>query len=405
MINLFKSGKMASNIIDSALANGKGKVDIIDGALVVLGGLDKDSAVAGENEYDTYDVSAPSDSTAEVAIVDYAGVSEGRISGNEYKIGAKLYGLTVSAGTIMRVRRLALHDKFWLGDGNFSSAPAVGEYAVASAGSFLHAPASSLPKKGYAVKVLASEAMTAGMAAKGKIYLCEVMQLGEGSGKDLLNATPTEQAAYLIGELKGTHSMSDYVAENADAILKSLGISKDDATDNIAKNLYNKLQGGETLSATMSDGAVFGLSGNFSDETGQWKMLLDLKLPEIASGAAFPKGSGYTVKGGSIKVTLDPAEATSYDEYGGCLVVYSYSVDVTGVTVNNGVKDFMVDIKGLKRPEDTDNPDGYAVIIDPSRYDWTIKIHDFKLPEADAEGTVKIDGKSASWKDIKSLLE
>jgi hypothetical protein len=40
-----------------------------------------------------------------------------------------------------------------------------------------HAPAASLPQSGYAVKVLVEQDLTAGMASKGKLYLCEVVQL------------------------------------------------------------------------------------------------------------------------------------------------------------------------------------------------------------------------------------
>ncbi len=177
MANVFKSGKMISNQIDSYLANAISDVEMLDGALVKLGDLCKDDTyeVNGGVEYDTYKAVAAADDD-EVAIVDYAGISEGVIAGNKYKMGNKLYDLKVLPGQITRVRRLALHDKFWLGEGNFESEPKVGEYAKVGA-DFKHLPAEGKPTSGYAVKILVSKDLTAGMKSEGKLYLCEVVSL------------------------------------------------------------------------------------------------------------------------------------------------------------------------------------------------------------------------------------
>lgn len=180
---VFKRAKMMSGVVDAALAGAlvqAGGVNVAcpDGALVVLGNLAPDTTYVSTGlEYDTYLATAPAAVTDEVAIVDYAGISEGSIAGNTYKEGIKLYNLTAPAGEIVRARRLYLHDKFWLGDGDFASAPVIGQYAVATVASFLHTPAASQPATGYAIKVLLSEDLTAGMASKGLIYLCEVVQL------------------------------------------------------------------------------------------------------------------------------------------------------------------------------------------------------------------------------------
>lgn len=174
---VFKHGKMMSDVVDSALANAVLEEAIYDGSLVVLGDLADDSAYTGMVEYDTYEAAAPAAATDEVVLVDYAGISEGTIGGNQYKVGVKLHNLQVPAGTVTRVRRPFLHDKFWLGAANFASAPTVGEYAIAEAGKFTHKPAASLPQSGYAVKVLVENDMTVGMHSEGKIYLVEVVQL------------------------------------------------------------------------------------------------------------------------------------------------------------------------------------------------------------------------------------
>lgn len=178
MAHVFKRGKMMSGVADVALANAIAEVDMPDGSLVKLGELASDTTYDSEGkEYDTYVATAPEAATDEVVIVDYAGISEGAIAGNEYKMGNKLYDLTVPAGEITRVRRLYLHDKFWLGEDNFASAPTVGQYAIAKAGEFTHEPAADKPTSGYGIKILLSEDLTAGMASKGSIYLCEVVSL------------------------------------------------------------------------------------------------------------------------------------------------------------------------------------------------------------------------------------
>lgn len=178
MATVFKRGKMMSGVADVALANAIAEVEVPDGALLSLGELASDTTYdANGKEYDTYKASAPEAATDEVVIVDYAGISEGNIAGNVYKLGNKLYDLKVPAGEIMRVRRLYLHDKFWLGEDNFSSSPVIGQYAIAEAGKFTHAPSADLPQSGYAIKILLAEDLTAGMGSKGSLYLCEVVKL------------------------------------------------------------------------------------------------------------------------------------------------------------------------------------------------------------------------------------
>lgn len=178
MAKVMFSGKMISDQIDAYLTNGVAETDLKDGDLVVLGNLAADTTYnANGVEYDVYEAAAPAAATDEVVIIDYAGISEGAINGNEYKIGKKLYNLTIPAGTNFRVRRLNLHDKFWLGADNFKAAPTVGEYAVAEAAAYTHAPATAKPQTGYAVKVLVERELTTGMRSNGKMYLVEVVQL------------------------------------------------------------------------------------------------------------------------------------------------------------------------------------------------------------------------------------
>lgn len=182
--NVFKTGKMISNVVDSYLANAVSEVAIPDGAIVKLGDLAADTTYAANGkEYDTYVATAPAAANDEVVICDYAGIEEYSESGytpnNTIKYGIKLYGLTVPAGTIYRVRRLALHDKFWLGEANFTAgkAPAAGKFAAPAAGVTTLSVADTLSGTGMRIKILVEEDLTTGMKSDGKIYLCEVVQL------------------------------------------------------------------------------------------------------------------------------------------------------------------------------------------------------------------------------------
>lgn len=181
MAHVMYSGKMISDQIDAYLTNGVADVDLYDGTLVALGDLVADTTYAetGDVQYDVYEAAKATAADAEVGIIDYAGISEGEIAGNEYKMGYKLYNLAVPAGTNFRVRRLNLHDKFWVGTDNFAAAPVVGEFAAVGAndnvGKFV--AAATAPQAGLAVKVLVEKDLTTGMRSQGKIYLVEVVQL------------------------------------------------------------------------------------------------------------------------------------------------------------------------------------------------------------------------------------
>lgn len=185
MANLFYSGLMVSDQIDAKLAGAlvldgsNNEIAVKDGALVVLGDLVPDTTyvASGDFEYNAYKAKAPAAVTDEVCIVDYAGISGGEIRDNYYKMGVKLFGLEAPAGEIVRVRRLELHDKFWLGADNFESAPTVGQFAELKASSFKHDPKAALTGGQYGVKILKEEDLTTGMESNGKKYLVEVVAL------------------------------------------------------------------------------------------------------------------------------------------------------------------------------------------------------------------------------------
>ena len=179
MAYLFFAGKMLSQDADSQVTSAIFEEPVKDGSLVVLGDLAEDDTYRklGDIEFDLYKAAAPEAADDEVVIVDYAGISGGDINENYYKLGVKLFNLEAPAGELVRVRRLHLHDKFWLGEDNFESEPTVGEFAEAKANSMKHEPKASLTGGQYGIKILRKQDLTAGMESKGLMYLCEVVAL------------------------------------------------------------------------------------------------------------------------------------------------------------------------------------------------------------------------------------
>lgn len=178
MAKLFSVSIMTSESVQSYVLSGKAAIDLDDGAFVVVGDYAV-GTVYGQTDKDqnVHVLTAPAAVTDSVAVVDYAGISEGVIGGNTYKMGYKLYDLKVPAGTATRVRKLDLGDKFYLGDGNFASAPTAGQFAALTANDTILTPAASKPAQGFAVKINRIDDLTTGTRINGKRIECEVVQL------------------------------------------------------------------------------------------------------------------------------------------------------------------------------------------------------------------------------------
>lgn len=217
----------------------------------------------------------------------------------------------------------------------------------------------------------------------------------------LLTATPTEEAASFMNDLS-QEAISNYLIDNSEAIMTAFGVSKEESAANIGEALYNKLQSGETISVTLDDGGVLKISGHF-DEGGTdfWTFNITYTIPEGGTSKCFGADSGLTVKSGEVTLVANPAEITNTMEYDMALCIYSYKVNLTDVVINNGVKEFTLNIKDLVKKEDYNKP----CIIDPNGATFTISLHDFTLPEDDATGTVTVDGKEVTWKELKALIK
>lgn len=221
----------------------------------------------------------------------------------------------------------------------------------------------------------------------------------------LLTQTSTEEAASFMSELS-ENSISNYLVENSEAIMNAFGVSKEDSAVNIGTAIYNKLQGGETISVTLNDEGVLKISGHFDENPDSpnldtWNIKIIYEIPKKGTSKCFEKGSNYVVKSGTVTLIANPAEITNTLKYDIALCVYSYSVDLDNVVINNSMKDYIINIKGLTKKEDRDNP----CIIDPNGATFTITLHDFKLPEDNAVGTIQIDGEEVNWKDVKALVK
>ena len=186
MANVFRAAEMMSEDVQSYViscqyqANGA-DAPIEDGSFVKLGELkpDKTYSEEGDKDYNVYLASAPTAVTDEVVVIDYPGVSEGTIAGNSYRLGVKLFDLTAPAGRPVRARRLALHDRFWLGAGNFAEAPTVGNICGLEANkvTLKDSGAQTVTPGQLNVKIHLGKDFNYGQSASGKLYLCEVVGL------------------------------------------------------------------------------------------------------------------------------------------------------------------------------------------------------------------------------------
>ena len=183
MANVFRAAEMMSEDVQSYVISCQyqvGGVDsqIEDGSFVKLGELkpDKTYSEEGDKDYNVYLASAPTAVTDKVVVVDYPGVSEGTISGNSYRLGVKLFDLVAPAGRPVRARRLALGDRFWLGEGNFTGAVGSNGFATLTANDVRLTPAGAAGDN-FAVKIHLGKDFNYGQSASGKLYLCEVVGL------------------------------------------------------------------------------------------------------------------------------------------------------------------------------------------------------------------------------------
>nr|DAZ23790.1 MAG TPA: hypothetical protein [Caudoviricetes sp.] len=165
---------MASEDVKSYLVSGVCKdKELADGSLVEIGDLIDHEVYKGLKDMNTREIK-PYAGTGRVGIVDYVGVSGGEIMNVWYSEGVKTCGLPVPAGKATRVRTLKLGDEFYLGEGNFGSAPTVGQFAVAGTDG-MWAPAADAATDKLCVKIEFNKDKIIGVKNEGKKYFCTVV--------------------------------------------------------------------------------------------------------------------------------------------------------------------------------------------------------------------------------------
>lgn len=186
MAKVFRAAEMMSEDVQSYVISCQyqaagSDAPIEDGSFVKLGELkeDKTYVEVGDKDYNVYLASAPAAVTDEVVVIDYPGVSEGTIAGNSYRMGVKLFDLVAPAGRPVRARRLALHDRFWLGEDNFDGAVVVGNICGLEANkvTLKDSGAQAITAGQLNVKIHLGKDFNYGQSASGKLYLCEVVGL------------------------------------------------------------------------------------------------------------------------------------------------------------------------------------------------------------------------------------
>lgn len=199
-------------------------------------------------------------------------------------------------------------------------------------------------------------------------------------------------------------AITNYMISNKDAVMTAFGVSEGSSIGDLGTLLYNKLQEGGTVTANMNDGGQLNIRGHFyepSDDFPYWEMEIEYKVPEGGTNKCFPAGSQMSVKGGTVTIHVTKGELTSWGDWNMVLLIYGYSVDISGVTVVNEEESYEIGVAGLTRPNDYDNP----CIIDPDSSTWEIHVRQFYLPDADAEGTLTVDGTPVEWSEVKPQIK
>lgn len=199
-------------------------------------------------------------------------------------------------------------------------------------------------------------------------------------------------------------AITDYMISNKDAVMQAFGVTEESSIEDLGTLLYDKLQEGGTVTANMNDGGQLNIRGHFyepSDDFPYWEMEIEYKVPGGGTNKCFPAGSQMSVKGGTVTIHVTRGELTSWGDWNMVLLIYGYAVDISGVTVVDGEGTYEINITGLIRPDDYDNP----CIIDPDSSTWEIHVRQFFLPDADAEGTLAVDDTPVQWSEIRPQIK
>lgn len=181
-MKIFQKNLMASEDVKAYLGTGvyykeDAKAAIHDGAIVVVGDIEDHSVYAGIKDVNVRKLTAPAATTDKVVIVDYVGVSHGKIMGNNYREGIKTAGLSADAGEQVRYRVPQIGDTFYLGAENFDTAPTAGQFATVTVDDTILTVGADAPAEGFGVKIETTKALTEGTVDTSTLYFCTVVSI------------------------------------------------------------------------------------------------------------------------------------------------------------------------------------------------------------------------------------
>lgn len=176
MAKNFVKSLMASEDIQSLMYTGvffndaDEKAECHNGALVVKGEVMDHSVYEVLKDPNVRKITAPTEKTDEVHVVDYVDVSSGDIMGVRYREGIKTFGLVAPAGREVRVRIPMKHDTGYFAADNFKGTPEAGKFAVPTAGSTLWTVVDEIDTSATCIAIEFEKNTTEGMVNIGKEY-------------------------------------------------------------------------------------------------------------------------------------------------------------------------------------------------------------------------------------------
>ena len=172
-MKLFEKILMASEDVQSYLVTGRCEKELGDGDIVKIGDLIDHDVYAGLKDMNVRTIEAGYEAGKRYGIVDYVGVAEPDVMNVKYRVGSKIVGLPVPAGTNTRVRIPQVGDTFFLGDANFDATPTAGAFYKAGVDGKYTAGEDA----GFCFKVEYETNKIMGAVNAGKKYYCTVLSV------------------------------------------------------------------------------------------------------------------------------------------------------------------------------------------------------------------------------------
>lgn len=147
--------------------------EITNGGLVTL--VSPSSNIWGNNDLTTYNAAYPTADTDPVYITDIVESPYATYGTNNYRVVTDLTALKAPANTPVRARKPKIDDEYLVGDGNFASAPTVGQYAIPTAGALTYTPSATAITTKHCVKIIEQVSIGVGVSSSITAYRVRVV--------------------------------------------------------------------------------------------------------------------------------------------------------------------------------------------------------------------------------------